>query len=123
MIGYTTLGTNDIARASAFYDALLADMGAKRLMQFGDGFIGYGANPKQPIFCICKPHNGETATRGNGTMVALAVKDPAQADALHAKALTLGATDEGAPGKRGDSFYCAYVRDLDGNKLNFFCMV
>ena len=123
MIGYTTIGTNDMARASAFYDALFAELGAKRLMEFGPNFIGYGTSPAKPMFCICKPHDGKEARHGNGNMIALAVKDPAQADALHAKALSLGATDEGAPGLRGKTFYCAYVRDLDGNKLNLFCMV
>ena len=123
MIGYTTLGTNDIARAAAFYDALFAEIGAKRLMQFGENFIGYGVDMQQPMFCICKPYDGAAAARGNGNMIALAAKNSEQAARLHAKALSLGGTDEGAPGKRGEAFYCAYVRDLDGNKLNFFCML
>jgi catechol 2,3-dioxygenase-like lactoylglutathione lyase family enzyme len=122
MIGYTTLGTNDIARASAFYDALFAELGAKRLWN-SPKMVGWGRSMKEPTFVVCQPHNGEAATAGNGTMIAVAVKDPAQAETLHAKALSLGATDEGAPGMRGKTFYCAYVRDADGNKLNFFCLV
>lgn len=122
MIGYTTLGTNDIARASAFYDALFAEMGVKRLWD-SPKMIGWGRSMQEPIFIVCNPFNDEPATVGNGTMIAIAAKDKEQVHTLHAKALSLGATDEGAAGPRGSSFYCGYVRDLDGNKLNFFCMI
>lgn len=72
---------------------------------------------------MTKPYDGNAATVGNGVMVALVVMTPEQVDAMYAKALELGGTDEGAPGPRGDSgFYAAYFRDLDGNKLNAFCM-
>ncbi len=121
MIGYVTLGTNDLPRAAAFYDALLADLGAKRLWDSPTG-IGWGVSMDTPALAVMKPHDGQAATRGNGTMVALVVKTPAQVDALHAKALALGGTDEGAAGPRGATFYCGYFRDLDGNKLNLFCM-
>ena len=121
MIGYTTLGTNDLPRACAFYDALFGEIGGKRLMDFGR-IVAWGVNPAQPMFSICIPYDEKPATVGNGTMVALAVQTPAQVDALHKKALALGGTDEGAPGVRADVFYIGYFRDLDGNKLNFFCM-
>jgi catechol 2,3-dioxygenase-like lactoylglutathione lyase family enzyme len=121
MIGYVTLGTNDLPRAAAFYDALLADMGARRLWDSPTG-IGWGVAMDKPMLAAMKPHDGQPATHGNGTMVALVVQQPAQVDALHAKALALGAKDEGAAGPRGGGFYCGYCRDLDGNKLNFFCM-
>ena len=121
MIGYVTLGTNDLPRAAAFYDALLADMGAKRLWESPTG-IGWGVSMDKPALAVMKPYDGQPATRGNGTMVALVVAKPAQVDTLHAKALALGGTDEGAVGPRGSSFYCGYFRDLDGNKLNIFCM-
>jgi predicted lactoylglutathione lyase len=55
-------------------------------------------------------------------MVALAMDSRAKVDAFHAKALSLGAKDEGAPGPRSDTFYAGYFRDLDGNKLNAFFM-
>ena len=121
MIGYTTLGTNDMARAGAFYDALFADLGAKRLMDMAPHLIGWGTGLEQPMVAVIKPYDGQPATVGNGVMVALLVREPAQVDQLHAKALELGAKDEGAPGPRGDGFYGGYFRDLDGNKLNFFC--
>jgi len=122
MIGYVTLGTNDVARAAAFYDQLLDSIGAKRLMESED-FIAWGVSPKQPSLGIIKPFDGNAATVGNGVMVALVVDSPAKVNALHAKALELGAKDEGPVGPRGTSgFYAGYFRDLDGNKLNVFCM-
>lgn len=122
MIGYVTLGTNDLARASAFYDALLAELGAKRTMEFPNGNV-WGTSFDQPMISAMRPYDGKSATVGNGTMVAFAVDSPDTVKKLYDKALELGGTDEGAPGPRGDSgFYAAYFRDLDGNKLNCFCM-
>lgn len=121
MIGYVTLGTNDLPRAIAFYDALLAEVGAKHLMEFPTGIV-WGVSMDKPSLGIMKPYDGQPATRGNGTMVALVVKEPAQVDKIYAKALSLGATDEGPAGPRGEGFYAGYFRDLDGNKLNVFCM-
>ena len=122
MIGYVTLGTNDLERAAAFYDQLLSIIGAGRFME-EDRFVAWGVAPDKPGLSVTKPYDGNAATVGNGVMVALVVKSPEQVGALHAKALELGGKDEGAPGPRGDSgFYAAYFRDLDGNKLNAFCM-
>lgn len=121
MIGYTTLGTNDIKRAGAFYDALFGVIGAKRAMEM-DTFIAWATAPGTPMVSVIKPYDGKPATVGNGVMVALAVNSKEQVDALHKKALELGGKDEGAPGARGPNFYAAYFRDLDGNKLNAFFM-
>ncbi|MBV8125477.1 MAG: VOC family protein [Burkholderiaceae bacterium] len=121
MIGYVTLGTNDLQRAAGFYDALLAELGAKRLWDMDRGIL-WGVSTEKPSLCLMKPYDGKAATHGNGTMVALAVEKPEQVDRIYQKALALGATDEGPAGPRGDSFYCGYFRDLDGNKLNVFCM-
>ncbi|TAN68136.1 MAG: VOC family protein [Methylobacter sp.] len=119
MIGYVTIGTNDFERAANFYDALLAEFGAKRIMET-DRFIAWGTGGKAAL-SIIKPFDGNPATVGNGVMVALAADSPEQVNAIYEKALELGATDEGAPGPRGDGgFYCGYFRDLDGNKLNAF---
>ncbi len=124
MIGYVTLGTNDLERAAKFYDALLEVIGAKRMMEEPPSFIAWGTSPDAPSLAATKPYDEQSAKAGNGTMVALAADSPEQVDRLHAKALELGATDEGAPGPRGDGgFYAGYFRDLDGNKLNAFCMV
>jgi predicted lactoylglutathione lyase len=119
MIGYVTLGTNDIQRAARFYDALLAEFGAKRAMQM-DTFIAWATGPGAPMVSVIKPFDGKAATVGNGVMVALAASSKAQVDAIHKKALELGGKDEGAPGPRGDGFYASYFRDLDGHKLNAF---
>ncbi len=122
MIGYVTLGTNDLERAAAFYDELLKLVGAGRFMET-DKFIAWAVAPDKPALSVTRPYDGNAATVGNGVMVALVVMTPEQVDAIHARALELGGTDEGAPGPRGDSgFYAAYFRDLDGNKLNAFCM-
>ena len=121
MIGYVTLGTNDLPRAAAFYDALLAEIGAKRLWS-SDAGIAWGVAMDKPALTLMKPHNGQAATHGNGNMVALVVKRPEQVAMLYKKALELGATDEGPPGPRGGGFYCGYFRDLEGHKINAFCM-
>jgi predicted lactoylglutathione lyase len=122
MIGYVTLGTNDIDRAAEFYDALLQEIGAGRFMET-DTFIAWAIAPDKPALSVTKPFDGKAASVGNGVMVALAVDSQDKVDAIYQKAIDLGGTDEGAPGPRGDGgFYAAYFRDLDGNKLNAFCM-
>lgn len=121
MIGYVTLGTNDFPRAAAFYDALLAELGAKRFMDT-DTFVMWTASPGKPGISLVRPFDGRPATFGNGTMVALIVDSREKVDAVHRKAMELGAKDEGAPGFRGKGFYAGYFRDLDGNKLNVFHM-
>jgi predicted lactoylglutathione lyase len=121
MVGYVTLGTNDLDRAARFSDALLATVGAKRVMQF-DGFIVWGTSLEQACLAVTKPFDKQKATVGNGVMVALRAPSQDVVKALHAKALELGGKDEGAPGPRGDGFYAGYFRDLDGNKLNAFLM-
>jgi predicted lactoylglutathione lyase len=121
MIGYVTVGTNDLARAADFYDALLGELGARRVMEM-ERLIIWGAQPGAPMFAVCIPYDGKAATVGNGTMVALDAGTREMADKLHARALALGGSDEGAPGQRGDGFYGGYFRDLDGNKLVAFVM-
>lgn len=119
MIGYVTLGTNDLPRAAAFYDTLLAELGAKRLWDFGRG-IAWGTAPNKPSLAIMQPFNGQPATVGNGDMVGLLADSKATVDRVYRKALALGGSDEGPAGPRGDSFYVGYFRDLDGNKLCVF---
>ena len=126
MIGYVTLGTDDLERARAFYDALLGTIGAKRLMQFADedgGFTMYGTSMERPALVVTRPYDKQPQDCGNGNMVALVMDTPAKVDAFYAKALELGATDEGPPGYRGDpkfGYYFGYFRDLDGHKLAAF---
>ena len=121
MIGYVTLGSDDIARAAGFYDELLKLVGAGRFME-SDSFIAWSTGPTSPAISVIKPYDGKPASVGNGTMVAIIVDSPEKVQAIHAKALELGGTNEGDPGPRGDGFYAGYFRDLDGNKLNAFCM-
>ncbi len=122
MIGYVTLGTNDLERAAGFYDSLLSVIGATRMME-EENFIAWASTQDAPSVAVTKPFDGKPATSGNGVMVALQVDSTEMVGKLHAKAIELGGADEGAPGPRGDAgFYAGYFRDLDGNKLNAFCM-
>jgi len=124
MIGYVVLGTNDLPRATSFYDALLGEIGVTRLMEFGQRGYGWAASMDKPMLCIMTPFDGRPATVGNGVMVGIAADSRDAVDRMHAKAIALGGADEGAPGPRaegGDGFYAGYFRDLDGNKLDVFC--
>ena len=119
MIGYVTLGTNDLARAACFYDAIAAELGVGRMMEF-DRFIAWGEPGGKPGIGLTHPFDGQPASIGNGVMVALEAADTAQVDRIHGQALAHGGTCDGAPGPRGECFYAAYFRDPDGNKLNAF---
>ena len=121
MIGYVTVGTHDLPRAAAFYDALLAELGARRTLDLGRG-IAWGTAQDRPMFAVMTPFDRQPATVGNGVMVAFSAPDRATVDRVWRKALELGGTDEGAAGPRGEGFYAGYFRDLDGNKLNVFCV-
>ena len=124
MIGYVTVGTNDLEKARAFYAALLTTVGGKELMRFESGATIFGPSFAEPSVCVLKPFDGNPATVGNGMMVAFTAGSRAKVDELHAKALQLGGACEGKPGPRGpdgpQAFYGAYFRDLDGNKLCAF---
>ena len=121
MIGYVTLGTSDLAKGAAFYDAIASEMGIARMME-AETYIAWGEPGGAAGLGLTKPFDGGPASVGNGVMVALGARDRAQVDRIYQVALAAGGTDEGAPGDRGGGFYAAYFRDLDGNKLNAFCM-
>ena len=122
MIGYVTIDTNNLEKATEFYDALLMTIGASRTFET-DTFIAWGKSANAPAMSVTKPFDGEPATVGNGVMVAIGLDSAEKVDAFYAKALELGGSDEGAPGQRLGNFYAGYFRDLDGNKLNAFCFV
>jgi catechol 2,3-dioxygenase-like lactoylglutathione lyase family enzyme len=124
MIGYVTVGSNDLEKARGFYDQLMPAAGASRIMEFGDNFTMYGTAMNRPALAVCKPYDGNSATAGNGNMAAIACDSRAKVDAIYGKAMELGGSCEGSPGVRGEegdrAFYGAYFRDLDGNKLCAF---
>jgi catechol 2,3-dioxygenase-like lactoylglutathione lyase family enzyme len=122
MIGYVTIGTNNLAKATSFYDELLGLLGGNRFMEM-ERLVAWNAGEHSAGIAVCSPYDGKPASVGNGMMVSLAAKNPEQVQAIHAKAIALGGTDEGAPGQRFGTFYGSYFRDLDGNKLCAFCMV
>ena len=125
MIGYSLLGTNDLDRARDFYDGLFGAIGIPKMWD-SPRSCAWGTSWDQPAFGISLPYDDHPATIGNGSMLALVQPSRAQVDLLHARTVELGGADEGAPGLRGDegpqAFYGAYARDLDGNKLCFFCV-
>lgn len=121
MIGYVTVGTNDLARAAQFYDAIAAELETPRMMEF-ENFIAWGKPGGAAGIAATKPFDGQQATVGNGTMVAFEARDQAQVDRIYQIALDHGGSDEGAPGPRGEGFYAGYFRDPDGNKCNAFVM-
>ncbi|GAB5415504.1 MAG: VOC family protein [Congregibacter sp.] len=120
MIGYVTLGVSDMDRAKTFYSELLKDMGAS-LQADMERIAFIGKSMAEPMVAVCKPYDEQPNHPGNGNMLAITAGTKEAVDALHAKALSLGATCDGEPGQRiPDVFYGAYVRDPDGNKLAFF---
>ena len=121
MIGYTTIGVSNMDSACKFYAALVGELGGSQL--FGmDRIQFFGTSPEAPMLAVCVPYNEEAPAPGNGNMVAFPAGDPTGVDRMYAKAIELGATDEGEPGQRMPFFYGAYVRDADGNKLCFYEM-
>ncbi len=121
---HVTVGTNDISRATQFYDPVLATLGCTRRYET-ETYVGYGRAPDgEPAFWVVPPFDGKAATVGNGTHVALNAATRAAVDAFHAAALAHGGSDEGEPGLRPHyhaDYYGAYVRDPDGNKLQAVC--
>lgn len=117
MINYIMLGTNDLAASIAFYDDLLKDLGATRAFTT-DSMAAWSFGNGASMLAVTRPFDGQPATVGNGVMISLGVESPALVDSFHARALELGATNEGSPGLRNATFYAGYFRDLNGNKLN-----
>jgi predicted lactoylglutathione lyase len=120
MIGYVTIGVNDMAKAKAFYSELLSDLGASVLVDM-DRIAFIGRSMDTPMLAVCVPYDEQAPHPGNGNMVAINPGSKENVDKLYHKAIELGATCEGEPGQRiPDMFYGAYVRDPDGNKLAFY---
>jgi catechol 2,3-dioxygenase-like lactoylglutathione lyase family enzyme len=121
MIGYVTVGTNDLPRAIAFYEKLFGTLGATRVFESEQG-VAWSNGPMSPGFGVMKPFNEQPATFGNGVMIAMVMDSKADVDKFYHTALSLGATDDGPPGARSDTFYAGYFRDFDGNKICGFFM-
>ena len=120
MIGYVMVGTNHLQEAVKFYDKVMETLGLIRV-SLDDYSAGYATKHQRSHieFYITKPFDGNVATIGNGSMIALEVESKSQVDLFHATALQSGGFNEGNPGHRpteNDPYY-AYTRDLDGNKI------
>ncbi|MGU9951448.1 MAG: VOC family protein [Gammaproteobacteria bacterium WSBS_2016_MAG_OTU1] len=125
-LSHITVGTNDSARAVAFYDVVLGVLGFKRLARPADKPQVYSKNNEFPYIYLYYPEDGRPATWGNGTHIAFMAETQEQVHAFYDGALNHGGSDEGAPGLRphfGDNYYAAYVRDPDGNKLQAVCYI
>ena len=121
MIAYTTLGTNNVEKAKAFYQEVFSLLDA-RIVYDTEKFVAWTVGENQPMFSILTPYDGNEATFGNGTMIGIGAGSPEKVKELHAKVLELGGKNEGDPGEREGGYYCGYCRDLDNNKLNFICI-
>ena len=122
MIGYATIGTNDLEAATKFYDAVLATLGGGRTFANGDRMQFYGSKASPSMIAISKPYDEQPATVGNGSMFGLPAASKEDVDAAYAAAIAAGGTCDGAPGQRLPTFYGAYFRDPDGNKICVFKM-
>lgn len=122
MIGYATIGTNDLERATKFYDAVLAPLGGKRTFANGDRMQFYGSSATPGMIAVSKPYDEQPATAGNGSMFGLPAASKEQVDEAYAAAMAAGGVCDGAPGQRLPTFYGAYFRDPDGNKVCVFKM-
>ena len=117
-LGYFTVGSNKLEEAKAFYDELLESIGMKPRFEHPSGGRLYDSDAG--LFGVLGPYDGEPACVGNGSMCGFSFDSREEVDAFYAKALELGATDDGPPGERGPGAYFSYFRDLDGNKLCAF---
>lgn len=122
VFSHVCLGASDLPKSTAFYDAALAALGVKNLGPFGDSAVLYGKT--KPAFLVLKPGNGK-APSGNGVTLGFAASSTAEVDAFHEAGLSVGGTDEGAPGARGHlpGAYAAYLRDPAGNKVCAYVFV
>lgn len=119
MLSYATIGVTDLEKSEAFYNELLAPLGAKTLIKH-ERIIFFGKSMEELLLAICIPHNEKAQNCGNGNMLAIAPGSKEKCDEMYHKAIALGATCDGAPGQRiPDVFYGAYFRDFDGNKIVF----
>lgn len=121
MLAYGTVGSNDLEKAKAFYDALMACAGAGKMFDHPSGGCFYGKDGS-PFFGVLGPYDKRAATVGNGSMFAFRFDSREAVDKFYAKAIALGGTDEGVPSDRGQQMYFSYFRDLDGNKLCAYCV-
>lgn len=118
MFSHLMIGTNQLERAHAFYDAVLGTLGVPPGAL--DRHRVFWRTPGG-VFSVTLPINGEPATVGNGGTIGFACQSAQQVDAWHAAGLAQGGTAcedppgvrEGATGK----LYLAYLRDLDGHKI------
>ena len=120
-LNYVMLGSNDVAKARGFFDAVFPTIGGKLIAEYMPHAFCYQVRGGGRVW-VATPHNKETAVAGNGNMVGLECQSKDEVQEAHRIGLANGGTNEGDPGPRpiyGPDFYGAYLRDLDGNKMSF----
>lgn len=123
MFSHVTVGSNDIAKAKAFYDGVGKALGLERLADHPNA-IAYGRTGGRPQLWILNPADKKAATVGNGITIGLEASDRPAVDAAYKAGMSAGGKDEGAPGLRKHyhpNYYGAYLRDPDGNKVCIVC--
>lgn len=126
MFSHITVGSKDLEKAAAFYDAVLPALGLVRRQVEPDGgppsVCWIEPGQRLPAFYVYQPQNGAPAQAGNGAMSAFLAPSRQAVDTAYAAGLKVGGLCEGKPGERthyGKGYYGAYLRDPDGNKLHF----
>lgn len=118
---HVVLGTNDLGKATEFYDAVLGTLGTKNLGPLGENMVMYGAD--EPEFLVTRPADGQPATHANGGTVGFAAPSRDAVHKFYEAGLANGGSNEGEPGPRNftPTAYAAYLRDPDGNKICTYC--
>ncbi|MCH1530785.1 MAG: VOC family protein [Gammaproteobacteria bacterium] len=118
MGGYISVGTNNLESAKKFYDYVFGKLDKKSFKGNDRSYFYYFMSTKT-YFAVFSPYDGNAATVGNGSMTGITFDSPEEVDEIYNRAIEAGATCEGAPEQKMETFYGGYVRDLDGNKLVF----
>jgi catechol 2,3-dioxygenase-like lactoylglutathione lyase family enzyme len=118
MIDHVSIAVRDLAKAERFYTALLAPLGMTKLREWPNAAVGFGKT--YPEFWINARPGMAHSAEDSGAHIALRAREAAAVDAFHAAALAAGGTSDGAPGYRAKyhlSYYAAFIRDADGNRI------
>jgi catechol 2,3-dioxygenase-like lactoylglutathione lyase family enzyme len=118
MLDHVSIQCADVAVSAAFYDAVVAPLGGRRIMDFGQA-IGYGIDG--PTFWIGQQATGEGFRESH---IAFAAADRQSVDAFFAAATEAGAEILHAPRlwpEYHPGYYGAFVRDPDGNNIEAVC--
>jgi catechol 2,3-dioxygenase-like lactoylglutathione lyase family enzyme len=118
MIDHISLAVRDLKASECFYTALLAPLGMSKVREWPDAAVGYGKG--YPEFWINARPGMDDQPQDSGVHICLRARETAAVDAFHVAALAAGGSSDGAPGLRAEynaGYYAAFIRDLDGNRI------